>query len=418
MSLSSNISPPPDGGYGWVCVAACFSINCFTWGAVSSYGVYLAHYLSNNIFPEATPMDFALIGGLNFSMAMLVAPAVTIIARKYGTQLPMLLGLGLLASGYVSASFSQRIWQLYLSQGVLIGFGVGFIYIPSIPVLSQWFDKKRSLANGISAAGSGIGGLIFSFMDGSIIQKISLAWALRFTAIISCSILIIAILLIRTRNEAIQPSQRGFDVKLLRRLDVLLLLSWAFLSMLGYICLLFSLPDYARSIGLSDNQATVVNAILNLGTAVGRPLIGVSSDCFGRIEVAGLLTCFCGITCFVIWLPSASYGALVLFAFISGAILGVFWVTVGPLCVEVAGLEQLQSLLSLSWVFTVLPTTCKVFTYVPGDLSEVIALKLRRLGSYQPYRNAQVFCGISYICASMALLSLWMIKRRKVQTGV
>jgi hypothetical protein len=26
---------PPDGGYGWICVAACFSINCFTWGAVS-----------------------------------------------------------------------------------------------------------------------------------------------------------------------------------------------------------------------------------------------------------------------------------------------------------------------------------------------------------------------------------------------
>jgi hypothetical protein len=25
----------PDGGYGWVCVAACFTTNCFTWGAVS-----------------------------------------------------------------------------------------------------------------------------------------------------------------------------------------------------------------------------------------------------------------------------------------------------------------------------------------------------------------------------------------------
>jgi hypothetical protein len=26
---------PPDGGYGWVCVGACFTLNCFTWGAVS-----------------------------------------------------------------------------------------------------------------------------------------------------------------------------------------------------------------------------------------------------------------------------------------------------------------------------------------------------------------------------------------------
>jgi MFS family permease len=271
-------------------------------------------------------MDFALIGGLNFSMAMLVAPAVTIIARKYSTQLPMFLELGFLAAGYISASFAKRIWQLYLSQGILVGFGVGFIYIPSIPILSQWFDKRRSLANGISAAGSGIGGLIFSFMDGAVIERISLPWALRLTAIISCSVLIVATLLIRNRNEAVRPTQRGFDVKLLCRLDVFLLLSWSFLSMLGYISLLFSLQDYARAIGLSSNQATVVNAILNLGTAVGRPLIGVASDRFGRIEVAGLLTCSCGISCFIIWLPSASYSVLVLFAVISGAILGVFWV--------------------------------------------------------------------------------------------
>ena len=29
------VDGPPDGGYGWVCVAACFLINCFTWGVVA-----------------------------------------------------------------------------------------------------------------------------------------------------------------------------------------------------------------------------------------------------------------------------------------------------------------------------------------------------------------------------------------------
>jgi hypothetical protein len=35
QDLAPGIELPPDGGYGWVCVAACFTINCFTWGVVS-----------------------------------------------------------------------------------------------------------------------------------------------------------------------------------------------------------------------------------------------------------------------------------------------------------------------------------------------------------------------------------------------
>lgn len=33
--IRRSVQPPPDGGYGWVCVATCFSINCFTWGIVA-----------------------------------------------------------------------------------------------------------------------------------------------------------------------------------------------------------------------------------------------------------------------------------------------------------------------------------------------------------------------------------------------
>lgn len=43
------------------------------------------------------------------------------------------------------------------------------------------------------------------------------------------------------------------------------MLGWGFFSMLGYIVLLFSLPNYARSIGLSAQQGSVIGALLNLG---------------------------------------------------------------------------------------------------------------------------------------------------------
>lgn len=258
-------------------------------------------------------------------MAMLIAPFVTIFARKYNHRPTMIVGATLIACGFVAASFTREVWELYLSQGVLVGFGVGFIFIPTIAILPQWFEKKRSLATGIGSAGSGIGGLIFSFGTQAMIDNLSLAWSLRITGIVCGVMNVIAALLMRNRNRAIRPPQRGFDTNLLRRYDVVLLLAWAFTSMLGYITLLFSLSDFARSIGLDAKQAAAVSAFLNLGTAIGRPLIGVVSDHYGRLETSGIITLFCGITCFAIWIPAHSYGVTVFFAVVNGAVLGVFW---------------------------------------------------------------------------------------------
>ncbi|KAK9238784.1 major facilitator superfamily domain-containing protein [Lipomyces kononenkoae] len=394
---------PPDGGYGWVCVAACFTVNCFSWGIVASYGVYLSHYLSNQVYPDASAFDFAFVGGFNFSMAMLVAPFVTILAREYGIRFCMIAGAIMESGGFVAASFSSRIWQLYLTQGLLVGFGVGFVYIPSMAVLSQWFERKRSLANGISSAGSGIGGAVFSWATEAMINQLGLQWALRVTGIIIFIANMTAALVIRDRNRHIRPPQLALDTKLLRRYDVLLLLSWAFISMLGYITILFSLSDFALSIGLSHSQATDIVGLLNIGTAVGRPIIGIWSDRYSRIDVAGLLTLLCGLCCFAFWLPSTSFGLTVFFALVIGAILGVFWLTIGPICVEVAGLKELQSLLSLSWMSIILPTT----------FSEVIGLELRRPGSSREYLYPQIFSGLCYIVASAFMFELRRVKRRE-----
>ena len=277
------------------------------------------------MYPGASDIDFAFIGGLNFSNAMLLAPIVTIFARKCGTQIPMITGAMLMSAGFISASFAHEIWQLFLTQGVLVGFGVGCISTPSIAVLPQWFDKKRSLANGIGSAGSGIGGLIFSFGTQAMIDNISLAWSLRITGIVVGVMNLITALTMRNRNTVIKPPQRGLDTKLLRRYDVLLLLAWGFVSMFGYTTLLYSLSDFARSIGLSAKQASSITAFLNLGTALGRPMIGVISDRYGRLETAGIITFVCGTICFTIWLPDRSYGVTIFFAIVVGAILGVFW---------------------------------------------------------------------------------------------
>lgn len=133
-----------------------------------------------------------------------------------------------------------------------------------------------------------------------MINNISLAWSFRIAGIISCIIDLVAALLIHNCNRIIQPLQRGFDTKLLRHYNMLLLLAWSFINILSYITLLFSPSDFARSISLLSTQAATVSAFLNIGTAVGYPLIGIISDPYRRIEIAGILTFIYSITCFAI----------------------------------------------------------------------------------------------------------------------
>ncbi|KAI6084710.1 MFS transporter, MCP family, solute carrier family 16, member 6 [Hypoxylon rubiginosum] len=390
---------PPDGGYGWLCVLAQFLINGFTWGVAASYSVYLAYYLSHDLFPNGRSIDYAFIGGFNFAFALLVAPLATLLARLYGVRAPMCFGVILLPAGFISASFATEVWHLYLSQGLCVGLGIGLIYIPATAVVPQWFSAKRSLANGICAAGSGIGGLVVCFSTEAMLEALGLVWSLRITAVVVFFVNSTATLLVRSRNKIIKPDQRMFNIGLLSSYQVKLLLRWSIVLMFGYITLMFSLSDYASAIGRPDQDKATVAAMLNLGAAIGRPIIGYLSDKFGRVEVAGIATFSCSVLVFALWLPSTDYGTLLAFALISGAILGV----IGPLATDIVGLEELPAFLSIAWLSVVLPSL----------FAEVIALDLRRPDfGFRSYIYPQVFTGLSYIIASLVLLELWRIRRR------
>ena len=159
-----------------------------------------------------------------------------------------------------------------------------------------------------------------------MVKSLGHGWALRIIGIIVLVTNALSTSYLRDRNAIVRPKQHPFDLALLMRWDVFFLLLWAFVSMLGYITLLYSLSDFARSIHLSAGEATQVTALLNLGTALGRPFIGIASDRYGWFEVASGLTLFCGLCCMAIWIPASSFGVTVLFGMISGAILGLFWV--------------------------------------------------------------------------------------------
>ncbi|KAF2722779.1 MFS general substrate transporter [Polychaeton citri CBS 116435] len=391
--------PPPNGGYGWVCTVCVGLINAHTWGLNSSYGVFLAHYLATNAFPGASSLEFAFVGSLSISCAMLVSPLATISCRELGLKPTLAVGIVLETASFIAASFASKIWHLFLSQGICFGFGMGFLFVASVGVVPQWFTTRRSLANGFSTAGSGLGGLVYSLAAGAMIRNIGLPWAFRILGILCFVVNSICTVLIKDRNKIIGSNQLAFDSDLFTRIEYNLLLLFGFFSMLGYVVLIFSLANYANEIGLNASQASIVSAIFNLGQGLGRPLIGYFSDNVGRINMAAGMTFLCGVFSFAIWIPASSYGVLLFFAVIGGMVAGTFWCTIAPVTAEVVGLKDVPSGLNIIWLDLVLPCT----------FSEPIALEI--VDGTGRYLGAQLFVGFMYIAAAMCLFVLrgWKI---------
>ena len=175
--------------------------------------------------------------------------------------------------------------------------GVGFLYVGSSNIVPQWFSKRSSLANGISAAGAPLGGFAYSLAINSMLEGPGPALTFRILAICAFIPNLIAIILLHDRNNVQQPNQSAFDHGLLKRLEIWLMVGWGCLSELGHTVLLYSLPNYARRIGLNAHQGSIVGALINLGLLIGRPFTGYLSDTWGRINLATLTTGLCGVAC-------------------------------------------------------------------------------------------------------------------------
>lgn len=248
--------------------------------------------------------------------------------HKSAHRLPRLVEYNEQMSTFFIYRYKETLW----SRKTLTS--TAFRFVASVGIVPQWFSKRRSFANSIAASGSGIGGLAYSLASQAMIQSIGLGWAFRVLAILAFAVNALCAIVIRDRNRAIGSVQLAFDVSLFRRKEFILLQLWGFFSMLGYIVLLFSLPNYARSIGLSAKQGSVIGALLNLGQGkavlcsfgnmgytdcgpgAGRPLVGYFSDTFGRINMAGTGSFFAGLCCLVIWTFAKDFGVLIFFALI------------------------------------------------------------------------------------------------------
>ncbi|ROW16134.1 hypothetical protein VPNG_01824 [Cytospora leucostoma] len=391
-----------EGGYGWVVVLTVFLVNMHTWGMNSAYAVFLAYYLNSNKFPGANAIDFAFVGGLSISIALLLAPLATICIRLYGTRACLLVGVALETAAFVGASFTTQIWHLVLSQGVAFGAGMGFLFTATVGLIPQWFRERRGLANAVGSAGSGFGGLAYSLAAHAMIDDVGLAWAFRVLAVLAFVVNGGCIFLARDRNEEVAAVHHPFHRELFGMPGLYLVLAWGFFSILGYTIVVFSIASYASAVGFTSNQGSIVAAIFNLSQGLGRPMIGYFSDKIGRINIAALSSLIAGLAAFLLWIFAGEHLAGLIIYALFGAFAGCIWPCIAPVAAEVVGLRLLPSAMSVTWLALVLPAT----------FAAVIGLGLVTPGR-DGYLHVQVFVGAMFVAA---FACLWALRVWKIYT--
>ncbi|KAJ2812712.1 hypothetical protein H4S07_001209 [Coemansia furcata] len=281
-SVDSDNIRPADSLFGWIPTLAAMVNYMFIFGASNSYGVFSTYYL-NVKFPGTSATTLAWIGTLVTSLMLGCSILTGAMADKRGYRVTAYTGTVICTLAYILASFAKEVWQLILTQGVLLGIGASFLYAPSVSIPAQWFVKNRGLATGIAVAGSSIGGLWFTAAIQAMIDSLGAEWALRVLGILTFAVTSLTNSLYYRRIPA-KPRTNLFELRAAKRLIFWLVSVETCTMYTGYWALSFYVGTNAKYLGGTLRDGSNLLLVLNAASALGRVMAGVIADRFGNIN--------------------------------------------------------------------------------------------------------------------------------------
>ncbi|KAF8674068.1 Monocarboxylate [Rhizoctonia solani] len=336
----------PDGGLrAWLVVlgvnhfpfqsGACVTFGTF--GFVNAWGVFQAYY-QETVLSDTSPSTVAWIGSVQYALVFLPGLLTGRLFDLGHYRVPQLVAAALLIIGTFLAAECHEYWQFLLCQGIAVGLASGFLFGPTIAVVSHWFRARRGLALGILASGSSIGGTVIPIAVRKLIPIVGFKWAMRIIGFILLFVLTVAILTLRRRLPPKKVSGGLLNLKAFLHIPYSIYVLASVVSFLGLYTVLTYLEVYATEIGLPEDFAFYMIPIANAASLFGRVGSGVVSDRIGPINTLIPSTLVAGV-CTYAWPFARNKGSLIVLACIYGAACGVF---VGMLATPVAKMGSMD----------------------------------------------------------------------------
>ncbi|NWI57602.1 MOT7 protein, partial [Calyptomena viridis] len=169
---SANVyTKVPDGGWGWTVAFAFFIVEALTYGILKSFGVFFNDLMES--FDE-TNSRISWIISICVFVQTFTAPLSTVLSNRFGHRLVVMAGGLLISTGMVIASFARSVVDMYVTIGIISGLGYCLSFLPTVTILSQYFDKRRSLVTAVASTGECFA--VFSFAPAITALKEQIGW--------------------------------------------------------------------------------------------------------------------------------------------------------------------------------------------------------------------------------------------------
>jgi len=283
-----------EGGWGWLVTAASFLIHIIVGGIGYSCGVW--QMIFSGYFGK-TRFQTAWVGSTLLAMTAIGGIPSTLISYRFGYRTSVIVGSLLSATGFTMAIFCTELHELYLSIGVVAGLGLGLALTPSIMVLENYFYAKRHLATSFAATGVSFGLMLFP----TAIYYLEDIYAWKGVAM-----LLVALCLNILMCGCLMRKMVHYDGR--RRRDLLKIfepslfksvafhgLLWSnFLWSAGAVIVFFHLPEYARSTGVTVDDAIMLFGVIGVSNLLSRAVFQLFSHS-AKLDTMSNVLCSAGL---------------------------------------------------------------------------------------------------------------------------
>ncbi|CAD6924142.1 unnamed protein product [Tilletia controversa] len=329
----------PEGGRGWYCVLGGFLCTFISFGYANSAGIFVEYY-QNELLQGQSSSNLAWIASFQYFL-LFFCGSLTGRIFDTGYYRPMFAaGIFLFLLGQCMLSLSTQYYQIFLTQGIILGISYGCIFQVGVTVPQQWFHRRRASAMGIVAAGSSTGGIVFPVMIKNLIPMIGFGWTMRVIALIAAFCLSLAFVCLKTRlppSIDVHTPQgwravKWFDFSVFRQAEYSFFVLGSALAMLGLYSPFSFCDVWTTTHNIPANGYWL--AVLNAASMFGRILPGFLADRVGRTNTLFPHLLAAGILMLVFPLTNNLTGMIffsILYGFASGSYVSLIPASIGQL---------------------------------------------------------------------------------------